>query len=66
MAAVRTRLVALAGLAGLVPVALGMVRGSITVEAAAVRAAVLLALVVLVDRVVVPIVRDLVRAGRSE
>jgi hypothetical protein len=66
MAAVRTRFVALAGLAGLVPVALGMVRGSITVEAAAVRAAVLLALVVLVDRVVVPIVRDLVRAGRSE
>lgn len=65
-ALVRNRFLAVAGLAGLVPVALGLVRGSVTVEAAAVRAAVLLVLVVAVDRLVLPIARDLVRPGRTE
>lgn len=59
MAPVRTRALALAGLAALVPVALGLVRGSITIETAAVRAGVLLVALVVIDRFVVPVIRDL-------
>lgn len=66
MAPVRTRVLAFAGLAALVPISLGLLRGSISVEAAALRAAVLLVIVVLIDRVVAPIVRDLIRPERSE
>lgn len=58
-APLRTRALALAGLAALVPVALGLVRGSITIEAAAVRAGVLLVALVVIDRLVVPVIREL-------
>jgi hypothetical protein len=47
------------GLVALVPVAVGLVRETVTVEAAAVRAAVLLVLLAVTDRLVVPLVRDL-------
>jgi hypothetical protein len=64
---VRTRLLALFGLVMMLPIGLGLLRGDLGVDQAGMRTAVLLVVLAIVDRVVVPIVRDLVgppaRAG---
>ena len=62
---VRTRAVALGGLAGLGLIALGMLRGSLDLVAAAQRGAVLLALVLVVEHVALPIARALVGSPES-
>jgi hypothetical protein len=54
---VRTRPLAMVGLVSLVPLALGLLRGTLTVEAAAGRAVVLVAVLALADRLVVPLFR---------
>ena len=60
-----SREVALAGLLGLVPIGLGLLRGG-AVNDAAFRAAVLLGLLVVVDRVVLPLVRVVVGPPRDD
>ena len=59
------REVALVGLLGLLPIALGLVRGT-PVDVAARRAAVLLVVLVVVDRVVLPLARLLVGPPRVD
>jgi hypothetical protein len=53
-APLKNRTLALIGLLGMLPLALGLVRGTLTVDAAGLRAAVLLILLVLVERLVLP------------
>lgn len=53
-APLRNRALAAIGLVGLVPLALGLLRGTLTVDAAGFRAAVLLAVLGLVERLVLP------------
>ena len=53
-APLKTRGLALLGLLGLVPLALGLVRGTLTLDAAGLRAAVLLGGLVAVERFVLP------------
>jgi hypothetical protein len=53
-APLRSRLLALVGLLGLVPLALGLLRGTLTLDAAGLRAAVLLGVLVVVERLVLP------------
>jgi hypothetical protein len=53
-APLRNRALAAIGLVGLVPLALGLLRGTLTVDAAGFRAAVLLAVLALVERFVLP------------
>lgn len=48
------RALAAIGLLGLLPLALGLVRGTLTLEAAGLRAAVLLAVLAVVERLVLP------------
>lgn len=57
---VRTRWLALFGLAGMVPLAMGMVNGTLAIDVAATRAAVMLVMLALVDRLVVPLVAALI------
>lgn len=53
-APLRTPALALAGLIGMVPIALGLLRATLTLEAAGLRAAVLLAGLMVVERLVLP------------
>ena len=53
-APLRSRALALAGLLGLVPLALGLLRGTLTLDAAGLRAAALLGALVVVERLVLP------------
>ena len=53
-AALRSRPLAVLGLIGLLPMALGLVRGTLTLEAAGLRAAVLLGVLMIVERLVLP------------
>ena len=55
LAPLKNRTVAAVGLVGLVPIALGLVRGTLTLDAAGFRAGVLLAVLVIVEQVVLPI-----------
>jgi hypothetical protein len=57
---VKTRAVAVVGLLLLIPIGLGLVRDSLTLETAGLRAGVLLVILTVVDRVGVPIVRMMV------
>ena len=50
------KVVALLGLIGMVPISLGLVRSSLTIETAASRALVLLVICLVADRVVMPLV----------
>jgi hypothetical protein len=49
------RIVALLGLTGMVPICLGLVRATLTVETAAQRALVLLVICAVLDKVVLPV-----------
>jgi hypothetical protein len=53
-APLKSRTLAVLGLLGLIPVALGLLRGTLTLEAAGLRAAVLLVILVVVERFVLP------------
>jgi len=53
-APLRSRALALAGLLGLLPLALGLLRGTLTLDAAGLRAAVLLGVLVVIERLVLP------------
>lgn len=53
-AALRSRPLAVLGLLGLLPLTLGLVRGTLTLEAAGLRAAVLLGILMIVERLVLP------------
>ena len=73
LAPLKNRALALIGLLGLVPLALGLVRGTLTLDAAGFRAAVLLVGLALVERLVLPFRALLVEprrggddAGRTE
>ena len=57
---VRTRAVALAGLAGVAVIALGMLRGTLDLVQAAQRGAALLAVVLVVEHLALPVARVLV------
>ena len=57
---VTTRPVALAGLAGLAVIAVGMLRGTLDLVQAAQRGAVLLAVVLVVEHLALPVARALV------
>jgi hypothetical protein len=57
---VKTRAVAIVGLLLLIPIGLGLVRDSLTLETAGLRAGILLVVLTVIDRVVVPIVRMIV------
>ena len=52
--ALRSRPLAFLGLLGLLPLTLGLVRGTLTLEAAGLRAAVLLGILMIVERFVLP------------
>jgi hypothetical protein len=53
-APLKSRTLALLGLLGMLPLALGLVRGTLTLDAAGIRAAVLLAILMIVERIVLP------------
>ena len=53
-APLKNRTLALLGLLGLLPLALGLVRGTLGLDAAGLRAAVLLGVLVVVERVILP------------
>ena len=55
-APVRHRAVALIGLLLMIPLGLGLVRNSLTLETAGIRAGILLVILTVIDRVLVPIV----------
>jgi hypothetical protein len=57
---VRTRAVAIIGLVLLIPIGLGLIRDSLTLETAGIRAGILLVVLTVIDRVGVPIVRMVV------
>ena len=57
-APLKHRFVATLGLVAMVPIGLGLVRGTLEIETAAVRAVVLLAVLVAVETVVLPIVQS--------
>jgi hypothetical protein len=57
-APVKHRAVAAVGLLGLVPIGLGLLRGTLGIETAAVRAVVLLAVLMVLEAVVLPIVQS--------
>lgn len=59
-APVKTRLLAIFGLVMMLPIGLGLVRGDLGLDQAGVRTAVLLFVLAIADRVVVPLVRELV------
>jgi hypothetical protein len=63
---VRTRAVAVIGLLLLIPIGLGLVRDSLTLETAGLRAGILLVVLTVVDRVGVPIVRMIVGDPRPD
>jgi hypothetical protein len=52
------RAVALVGAVGMIPIALGLINQSLTVPAAAVRAVVLLVVLMVLEAVAVPVVRS--------
>ena len=53
-AALKSRPLAVLGLLGLLPLALGLIQGTLTLEAAGLRAAVLLGILMIVERCVLP------------
>jgi hypothetical protein len=53
-APLKSRTLVLLGLLGLVPLTLGLLRGTLTLDAAGLRAAVLLAILMVVERLVLP------------
>lgn len=59
-APVRTPALAIIGLILLVPLVIAMMQGSIAIDAAAMRAAILLVVLAVVDRVVLPLARLLI------
>lgn len=65
LAPVKSRAVAAIGLLGLLPIALGLVRGTLTLDAAGFRAGVLLVGLVVVERVVLPFRTLLIGPGSS-
>lgn len=64
-APLRNRALAALGLLGLVPIALGLLRGTLTLDAAGFRAAVLLGALALVERFVLPFRALLVEPRRA-
>ena len=66
LAPVRHRVVALIGLVLLIPIGVGLLRDSLTLETAGIRAGILLVVLAVIDRVVVPIVKVIVGDPRPE
>ena len=60
----RHRGVAIAGLLGLVPIALGLVRQTMTISTAASRAVILLLALIVVETVVLPLLRPVLAPAR--
>jgi hypothetical protein len=65
-APVKNRAVALVGLLLLIPLGVGLVRDSLTLETAGIRAAILLVILTVIDRVLVPIVVMIIGEPRPE
>jgi hypothetical protein len=65
LAPLKNRVLATLGLLGLVPLALGLLRGTLTVDAAGLRAAVLLGALVVIERFVLPFRALLLDPGRG-
>ncbi len=59
-APVRTPALAIIGLILLIPLVIAMMQGSIAIDAAATRAAILLVVLAVIDRVVLPVARLLI------
>jgi hypothetical protein len=56
----------LLGLIGMIPIALGLARGTLSLDAAGVRALVLLATLLVIERLVLPVCISLVRPHRRD